>query len=344
MARSLGIYGKGGAIALIHLSLLVGSALAGGETGGGGDICEDRFKTTRDDIKAWINDGGAKDLKLPDTVSKDQYNAEMIQAMQSTHIRCVGPGDVGYPVSIGDTAKICRYDKGTAINEITCDFTKFQSLSDDQRYIQVHHEYAGLANIEPPNGDDSNYQVSNQLADETVEKVIKVLAVKRPTDARTWWFSMDRKYSREDMVENGGATHYVFNCRDSKVVASDKSVHMSLECDWDNGAWLRNESVTSETAHADDPGTGDAEVERTVTTVYDRSNYPFPMTISKKALIRIRDLGNYYEEEELSKSQDGAPADQLLRSTYRFQDDGSVLEADYNQAGQLMYMGTYRPL
>jgi hypothetical protein len=42
----------------------------------------------------------------------------------------------------------------------------------------VHHEFAGLAAIEPPIGDESQYLVSNQISGYLVNQVVKKLAVK----------------------------------------------------------------------------------------------------------------------------------------------------------------------
>jgi hypothetical protein len=65
----------------------------GSGTSGGGDLCEDRIKIIRDDLKAWIQDGGTKGLTLPNQISVTQYANAMLATIDSAKIRCVGPQD-----------------------------------------------------------------------------------------------------------------------------------------------------------------------------------------------------------------------------------------------------------
>jgi hypothetical protein len=152
----------------------------GGATVGGGDLCEDRIKIIRDDLLKWIHQGGPDALNLPPGVSVKHYRDEMVQAIRKTKIQCVGPRDRGYPVKVDGTPKTCRFDKGANETRITCDVKKFSSLSESDQYVLIHHEYAGLSGIEPPHGDDSRYEVSNQISDFLVDKQVKMLAVKKP--------------------------------------------------------------------------------------------------------------------------------------------------------------------
>lgn len=157
----------------------VSRALAskGGEGSGGGDLCEDRIKIIRDDLKNWITSGGPKGLTLPAGIKVDQYSQKMLLQMGSTKIKCVGPGDAEYPVNINGTPKICKFSANQSQSQITCDFNKFQSTDDSNQYVLVHHEYAGLGGFEMPNEDDSNYDVSNQLSGYLEEQVVTKLAV-----------------------------------------------------------------------------------------------------------------------------------------------------------------------
>jgi hypothetical protein len=151
---------------LAVVATLSTSALAGGGTSaGGGDLCEDRIKVIRDDLLDWIQQGGPDALTLPAEVSVKQYSNGMLKAIRNAKIQCIGPHDRGYPVNVNGTPKICRFDQNAAGSRIICDFQKFRSLSGSDRYVLIHHEYAGLSGIEQPNGDDSNYEVSNQISE-----------------------------------------------------------------------------------------------------------------------------------------------------------------------------------
>lgn len=158
-------------LALVFLAMIAAhSALAtksegGGSTAGGGDLCEDRIKVIRDDLSDWIQQGGPDALNLPTAISVKQYSNQMLQAFRNTKAQCVGPQDRDYPVLVNGTPKICRFDQDDAGSRITCDFQKFRSLSVSDQYVLIHHEYAGLAGIEPPNGDDSTYEISNQTSE-----------------------------------------------------------------------------------------------------------------------------------------------------------------------------------
>ena len=83
----------------------------------------------------------------------------MLNKIGSAKIKCVGHEDQGYPVKIGKTPKVCRFDSDQHQDQITCDYKKFLATNESDQYILVHHEYAGLAGIELPNADDSNYPI-----------------------------------------------------------------------------------------------------------------------------------------------------------------------------------------
>lgn len=150
----------------------------GGDSGGGGDTCEDRIKLVRDDLRSWIHSGGSQGLSLPKQISTQQYIDQMLDAIENAKIQCVGQGDAGYPVLVAGTPKICRFDQDTEKAQITCDLVKLNSLSESDQYVLVHHEYAGLAGVELPNGNDSHYEVSNQISEYLVDQVVKRLAIK----------------------------------------------------------------------------------------------------------------------------------------------------------------------
>jgi hypothetical protein len=170
--------------AILVLVFVVFPALSawatGHDQGGGGDLCEDRIKIIRDDFRQWIAKGGANALQLPLPLTVDQYSSSMLGQMAITKIRCVSNGDAGYPVEVNGTAKTCRFDFYGGQSLITCDFSKFQSIDESSQYSLIHHEYAGLAGIEVPNGDDSLYSVSNQISGFLEDQIVKKLVVKPP--------------------------------------------------------------------------------------------------------------------------------------------------------------------
>lgn len=163
-------------IALTALSL---PAFASEGTRGGGDACEERFKAVRNDISDWIADGGGDGLQLPSGWTKTKYSKKMTSSLATARIQCVGKGDRGYPVEIDGVPKICRFDISSKSTWITCDLTKFMSLSETDQYRLVHHEYAGLVGLESPRGSDSFYEVSDQITNDLVDETHKKLAVGR---------------------------------------------------------------------------------------------------------------------------------------------------------------------
>lgn len=141
-------------------------AVAGNGTSGGGDICEQKIQFVRDSIKSWIDKGGPRTLNLKPALTVESYSTLMKQQLGQANIRCVKPGDEGYPVQIDGTPKVCRFDKSSNDSTITCDFASFAGknpMSLNDQFILIHHEYAGLAGLEKPTGDNSTYWISNQI-------------------------------------------------------------------------------------------------------------------------------------------------------------------------------------
>ena len=167
---------------LLILLLLIATfsfaqAKVGSEGVGGGDVCENRIKVIRDDITKWITDDGARMLLLPNEMSSNFYSNEMLSYIKITKVRCVSNGDIGFPVSVEGVPKVCRFDKNEKTSIITCDYNKFQAATDINQYLLIHHEYAGLADVEIPNSSDSDYSVSNQIISFLVDQVIKKLSI-----------------------------------------------------------------------------------------------------------------------------------------------------------------------
>lgn len=173
-------------LTLIAFALLPFSSFAafGPGISGGGDECENRVKTIAADIQDWIRAGGPEGLKLPKGLTPGSYGNAMLQEIASARVTCVGPNDAGFPVEVFGTAKTCRFDKQDRSSRITCDYNKFRVLSEEEQYVLVHHELAGLAGLEPAIGDDSQYHISNQISGFLVETVVKKLAVVPPIDEK----------------------------------------------------------------------------------------------------------------------------------------------------------------
>jgi hypothetical protein len=166
-------------IILAALLLPLTALAAGGSEGtGGGDLCEARIQAIRNDIVDWISRGGHEGLKLSG-LDVGTYKSRMKLVAQTARIVCVNPGDKGYPVEVDGVAKECRFDKRESRSLITCDTRKFQGRSESDQYVLVHHEYAGLAGIEKPKGDISDYSISSQISSYLVDTVVKKLSVKK---------------------------------------------------------------------------------------------------------------------------------------------------------------------
>lgn len=176
-------------VASICSVLPLSAAFAGARDTGGGDPCEKRIQEIRDDIRDWILKGGPRaGLVLPAGMSVEQYSAQMLEFLavansnrvqtERTFIQCVH-----HPVQVQDNQKICRFDKDRDGSEarITCFYEAFldkNTMSEEDQYQLIHHEYAGLADVEIPQGAQSDYGVSRQIAGRLEERVKKMLAIR----------------------------------------------------------------------------------------------------------------------------------------------------------------------
>lgn len=162
---------------ILIATLISFSAQASNGGRGGGDLCEDQIGLIRADLKNWINAGGSEGLSLTG-VTAGEYSKVMVEKIDSTKVRCVSEGDNFYPVQIDGTPKVCRFDFDEHESWITCDANKFMSDTASDQYVLIHHEYAGLAGLENPNGDQSKYFISNQISSFLTSTIAKKLYVK----------------------------------------------------------------------------------------------------------------------------------------------------------------------
>jgi hypothetical protein len=160
------------------LAILPATAFASRDVGNGGDICEDRFIVIRDNIKWWIGNGGSAGLSLPGSVTLPQYNYQMATQLTKAHVSCTDD-----KVMIGEAEKTCKnFVSATGDSEILCNRKRFLETKEDDQFVLVHHEYAGLAGVEVNDGDESKYSISNQITSYIEVRITRQLVVK-PTGA-----------------------------------------------------------------------------------------------------------------------------------------------------------------
>ncbi|MGE3610259.1 MAG: hypothetical protein AB7I27_11770 [Bacteriovoracaceae bacterium] len=152
-------------------------SFAGGESGGGGDATEVRVNEIRADILKWINDGGAKELKLPKHLSYGDYVSRMSEVLEAKKVVI---GFTDDEVNVGGVTKTCRgYIDEKQISNILCNIARFQKTSESDQYKLIHHEYAGLVRVEENDGAASDYEISTQLTDFLTKQMTLKLAVKK---------------------------------------------------------------------------------------------------------------------------------------------------------------------
>ena len=159
---------------LIASIVMTTQSYAGREAGNGGDMCENRIKSIRDDISSWIAKGGAKPLQLPAGITYAQYLGNMNSSFSRTQISCTDK-----QVFLGTAQKTCiNFKDGSGLPQIMCDFNRFNKTSEGDQYVLVHHEYAGISGFEVNVSTDSYYTISNQISAFLEEQIVKKLVVK----------------------------------------------------------------------------------------------------------------------------------------------------------------------
>jgi hypothetical protein len=157
---------------LLSLSF-ASSAHATKIVGNGGDMCEDRIKTIRDDLSSWIANGGATGLSFSSGVLLSQYTSAMNDEIAAGNVSCTDEN-----VTTDGVQKTCINFIKSGAPQILCNRTLFMQTSDSDQYILIHHEYAGLAGLEVNGPDGSMYLISNQITGFLENQVVKKLAVK----------------------------------------------------------------------------------------------------------------------------------------------------------------------
>lgn len=138
----------------------------GGDKDNGGDICEQKFLKIRDDLSNWVSNGDLLDINLPESIPIPLYRRKMLNAFQFSIVSCTDE-----KVYVGKSEKTCKnYMDINGDNRIECNRDLFMNKTDvDDRYILVHHEYAGIADFETNRSkEESRYFISENISAATV--------------------------------------------------------------------------------------------------------------------------------------------------------------------------------
>lgn len=189
---------------VMMLSIHAKAAAGGGfDHGNGGDMCENRFYSIRNDVTAWILKGGSKGLVLPGELSLEKYNQGMLDQMKAAKVSCTED-----KIFVGKAEKTCKNfvtPEGSAF--ITCNVNRFKNTSEEDQYVLVHHEYAGLAGFETNTEEVSDYEISNQITGYLADQVVKKLVVKPNGPPSGWdgpwpWDSVNYGNDGEWLIED----------------------------------------------------------------------------------------------------------------------------------------------
>jgi hypothetical protein len=137
----------------------------------GGDPMELQFREVAMDIQQWIAKGGAQALVLSSTVSLADYQTKMNSALTD--------GVVSFTtntITVNGVEKACMNQPAQKL--IQCNVDRFNATTESEKYVLVHHEYAGLAGLETNTGAKSDYSISEQLTASLEKVTVLKLAVK----------------------------------------------------------------------------------------------------------------------------------------------------------------------
>lgn len=156
------------------VSVKASAASGGFDHGNGGDICENRFNLIRYELKEWILQGGSEGLILPSGLSFEKYNQGMLSQLQVAKVSCTQD-----KIYIGNAEKTCKnYTAASGDAFVVCNVDRFMNTPVEDKYVLVHHEFAGLAGFEKNREEISDYGISNQITGYVESVVVKKLVVK----------------------------------------------------------------------------------------------------------------------------------------------------------------------
>lgn len=200
---------------MIAVGMILGtvawSAHAGDKVGGGGNAAEIRINDIRADILKWIDAGGYQDLKLPPGLTSEDYVAGMkkVLAPQAVVVVAITPEqeatttDGELKVVVDGQPKTCRgfVSRKDGLPHILCSTKGFSDTTEADQYRLIHHEYAGLADIEHNVGAASDYEISAQLTDFLQLQPVLKLAIKRALPVLDFSLSPNAKGSDGRPIE-----------------------------------------------------------------------------------------------------------------------------------------------
>ncbi len=219
-----------GALLLTQTQLSYGAR--GSEGGGGGNAEEMRIDEIRNDLLKWIQLGGAKALTFPSYTSLDEYESEMKYYLQPHTVTTFfveedHPTNQDLQVSVDGKPKTCRGYFSPARNNrpfVVCNINRFNNTPEAEQYRLIHHEYAGLANLEQNQGSSSDYFISNQITSYLRPEVVLRLAV---TSRR---LQLNGSENYDSIHENDDGSVTIVKPK-FKSLNSDKNLLLSLKSD-----------------------------------------------------------------------------------------------------------------
>ena len=164
-------------LTVIALLTFTSGVWAGEKGGNGGDPTEMHFDEIRRDILSWIQKGGYMNLEFPEGVKPLDYATSMLKMLSDTTVVSF----TDQSVTVRDKEKTCKNYFENQIPNILCNISRFNQASGSEQYRLVHHEFAGLAELESNIGAISAYVFSNQITDFLVPTQVLKLAVSKNT-------------------------------------------------------------------------------------------------------------------------------------------------------------------
>lgn len=160
---------KGSTGALLVICIFLSNDFAFGQIGDQKTACEIEIAKTLYEFQDWIRSGGLEQLDLSNTSlsqDPDVLRNKVLSEFNIAEIGCVGPGEYGFPIRIGTKEKVCRFIKKDQLHLFLCDQQQLVRLNHDnpaEARVLFAHEIFGLAGIESPHGDSSDYRISSQI-------------------------------------------------------------------------------------------------------------------------------------------------------------------------------------
>ncbi|MGE3611168.1 MAG: hypothetical protein AB7I27_16370 [Bacteriovoracaceae bacterium] len=182
---------------ILGMTLIASNVYAemGNSSGGGGDSQEQKVDEIRSDILQWIQNGGADGLNFSKDLSLDDYKRLMLEILQPKKVVVSFTND---QVRVNGIEKTCRgYISEQDLSPyIQCNISRFKDLSADEKYKLIHHEYAGLVQVEKNEGAASDYFVSSQMTEYLVAQKEYRLAIRNPHQFEWVAECFDRKTNK----------------------------------------------------------------------------------------------------------------------------------------------------